>query len=405
MNNFSGEAAVWLARGICVLTTTLTLCGIAYMLIALSGARQFMRQRLKSKSKSAEPFAPAVTILKPVKGLDPQMMAAFRSHCTQQYDGAYEIIFGINGGGVGSLSDPAVEAIHQLQAEFPDRSIRLIECPQQLGTNGKVSNLIQMLPHAQHDFCIINDGDIFVSPKYLTCVMAEFSAVKVGLVTAPYRGRAARSLWSRLEALGIATDFFAGVMTARRLEGGLHFGLGSTLAVRREALAAIGGLAPLVEYLADDYELGARISKAGYSVALCHDVVETAVPDYSLRSFWQHQLRWARTMQDSRRGGYFGLVVTYALPWAALNCIASGLALWSFSLLSIVILARTAVALSVGVGVLRDTQVLRDLWLLPLRDSLALLLWLWSYADNTVVWRGERFTLAKGKLQRIAAKS
>jgi len=191
-------------------------------------------------------------------------------------------------------------------------------------------------------------------------------------------------------------------MAARRLEGEQKFGLGSTLAVRREVLDAAGGLIPLVEYLADDYELGVRIAKAGYGVALCNEVVETSVSEYNLCGFWEHQLRWLRAMKSSRQGGYIGLVVTYALPWALLNCIASGLALWSFSLLSLVLLARTAVALSIGVSVLRDGQVLRDLWLLPLRDCIALLLWVWSYMDDAVVWRGERFKVVDGKLVKAA---
>jgi ceramide glucosyltransferase len=392
------EFAGLAAAAVPCITTLLTLCGLGYLLLALAGARHFMRGLRDRKSQG--PFAPPVSILKPVKGLDPEMMAAFRSHCRQDYAGEYELIFGVN-----SLGDPAVAAVQQLQVEFPERRIRLLECPERLGTNGKVSNLVQVLPHARHEFCIINDSDILVSPQYLTRVMAEFADGGVGLVTAPYRGRAGRSLWSRIEALGIATDFFAGVMAARRLEGGLRFGLGSTLAVRRDVLAAIGGLKPLLEYLADDYELGVRIAGAGYRVALCHETVETGVPEYTLRGFWEHQLRWARSTHDSRRGGYLGLVVTYALPWAMLNCIASGLALWSFSLLSLVLLARMAVALTVGVGVLRDRQVLRDWWLLPLRDSLALLLWAWSYADNTVVWRGERFRLVNGRLQRAGEKA
>jgi len=225
------------------------------------------------------------------------------------------------------------------------------------------------------------------------------------MVTALYLGRtaidgAALTLWARLEALGISTDFMPGVLTARRLEGGIHFGLGSTLAVSRQALTAAGGLEALVDSLADDYELGARIAAAGYHVELCNETVETAVPAYTLRSFYQHQIRWARTTRDSRRWGYLGLGITYCIPWAALNCVASGLALWSFTLLSLVVLARVAVALTVGVGVLGDTQVLRDLWLLPLRDCFGLFFWLWSYASNTIVWRGERFRLRDGKISR-----
>ncbi len=411
MSSFAGYfdvsgTAGWVAIGITAITTLLTLSGMAYMLLALAGARQFLRG-LRRK-KLVEGFAPALTLLKPVKGVDPEMMTAFRSHCTQEYDGEYEIIFGVS-----SLQDAAVAAVHQLQEEFPARTIRLIECPQRLGANGKVSNLAQMLPHAEHGFVIVNDSDIVVSPKYLAHVMGEFAPARtegrehkpVGLVTAPYRGCAGRSVWSRLEAMGISTDFFAGVISALRLEGGMNFALGSTLAVKREALEAAGGFAPLVDYLADDYEIGVRVAKSGYSVALCREIVETEVENYSFDGFWQHQLRWLRAMKSSRSAGYFGLMVTYSLPWAMLNCVASGFALWSFSLLSLVLLLRSTVALSIGVGLLRDRQVLRDFWLLPLRDSLALLLWLWSYADDTVLWRGERFRLAKGKLHSIAAKS
>jgi ceramide glucosyltransferase len=174
------------------------------------------------------------------------------------------------------------------------------------------------------------------------------------------------------------------------------------LAVERKALAAAGGLEPLVDYLADDYEIGVRIARAGYRIELCGETVETTVPAYDFRGFWDHQLRWARSTRDSRRWGYVGLGITYCIPWAVLNCVASGFALWSFTLLSLVLLARVSVALTVGVGVLRDEQVLRDLWLLPLRDCFGLVFWAWSFASHTVVWRGERFTLENGRIARVA---
>ena len=183
-----------------------------------------------------------------------------------------------------------------------------------------------------------------------------------------------------------------------RSKGGIRFGLGSTLAVSRAALIAAGGLEPLVDYLADDYELGARIARAGYKVELCAEVVETTVPAYTFTGFRDHQLRWARSTRDSRRWGYMGLGITYCVPWAVLNCVASGFALWSFSLLSLVLLARVSVAMTVGVGILRDEQVLRDIWLLPLRDFFGLFFWAWSFAADTVVWRGERFSLRNGRL-------
>ncbi len=384
-----------MATAIEVFLVLLTLAGLAYLLLALLGARDFShywRRRLDSG------FAPDVSILKPVKGVDPRMYAGLVSHCRQVYAGRFELVFG-----VGSLDDPAVAEIERLKTEFPECVIRLVECRERMGTSGKVSNLVQMLREARYEHLLVNDSDIAVSSQYLTRVMSCFADARVGMVTAPYVGQtsADRTVWSRLEALGISTDFFPGVLTARKLEGGIRFGLGSTLAMSRVALAKSGGLEPLVESLADDYEMGARIAAAGYKVELSAEVVETTVPAYSFRGFWEHQIRWARTVRDSRKLGYIGLGTTYALPWAVMACVASGFELWSFTLLSVVLLARVAVALSVGVGVLRDGQVLRDLWLLPLRDFFGLLFWVWSFADDTIVWRGERFRLKDGRLTRV----
>jgi len=392
-----------MATAVEIATTLLTVGGLVYMLLALTGARQFGHdcRRIAAAQANAPGFAPDVSILKPVKGVDARMYAGLASHCRQQYAGRFEILFG-----VGSADDPAVEEIARLRREFPQCDIRLIVCPQRLGTSGKVSNLIQMLPEAKYEYLLINDSDIHVSPRYLTRVMARFGGERVGMVTALYRGRTAAegealTLWARLEALAISTDFAAGVLAARRLEDGIHFGLGSTLAMSRAALAAAGGLEPLVDSLADDYELGARIAQAGFHVELCGEVVETAVPAYGLRGFCQHQLRWARTLRDARRWGYLGLGITYCIPWAVLNCVASGFALWSFTLLSLVVLARVAVALSVGIGVLGDAQVLRDIWLLLLRDFFGLGFWAWSFASDTIVWRGERFRLHDGRILRV----
>lgn len=383
------------------LTALLALAGIVYMALVLWSARDFhLACRRRS---SAEEFVPDVSILKPVKGIDQRMYAGFVSHCRQQYSGRFEILFGVS-----SMDDPAVVEIERLKAEFPATDIRLIECTRRLGTSGKVSNLVQMLEEARYEYVVINDSDILVSPRYLSrimgCFRSDAAGRPVGLVTAPYVGHTPEKgsgLWSRLEALGISTDFLPGVLTARKLEGGIRFGLGSTLATTKTALAKAGGLRSLVEYLADDYEMGARIAKAGYRVELSDEVVETSVPEYSFRGFADHQLRWARSTRDSRKLGYVGLGITFCLPWAIFACISSGFALWSFTLLSLALLARVSVALSVGVGVLRDGQVLRDLWLLPLRDLLAFAFWLWSFAGDTVVWRGEEFHLQNGRLSRV----
>ena len=192
----------------------------------------------------------------------------------------------------------------------------------------------------------------------------------------------------------------AGVLLSKMIEGGLHYGLGSTLAVSREALEKAGGLVPLVDYLADDYELGARVAKAGYRVALSAEVVETGVPAYEWSGFVDHQLRWARTVRDSRPGGYLGLMLTHGFGWALVNLVASGLSPVSLWLLGLSFFLRLAQAMTVGAEVLGDHQVLPNLWLLPLRDVVAMGVWVAGFAGNTIVWRGERFVLKGGKLEK-----
>jgi ceramide glucosyltransferase len=381
------------------LTTLLAFVGCGYYLFAIWSARSFVREW----QKPLPAFHPAVSILKPVKGLDPEMYASFASHCTQDYSGDYEILFA-----AGSADDPAIAAIERLQLEFPARTVRLVICPEMLGSNGKVSSVAQALPHARYDYILINDSDITVSPHYLRRIMAGFAnparpGGKVGLVTALYRGKTHQTIGSRMEALGIATDFAPSVLTARFLERGTRFGMGSTLAVSRESLDAVGGLVPFANYIADDYQLGIAISAKGYEVSLSREIVETSVPAYRFREFLAHQLRWARTVRDARPWGYAGLIFSYGLASAMLNVVVSGLSIESLALLSITLAARVAVALLVGGEVLGDRQVVRDLWLLPARDVVALGVWIWSYAGTTVEWRGEEFAIQNGRMRRVRA--
>lgn len=388
-----------LAEAVEIVTTALAVAGMGYFLASIVAARVFLRER---RALQAD-FAPGVSILKSLKGLDPGMLDAFRSHCRQNYTGEFELLFGVT-----ALSDPAATAVKELQAEFPDHAIRLVECPRQLGTNGKVSTLAQLAPHARYHFLLINDSDITVSPRYVERVMCRFapSALdagrpSVGMVTALYRGRANSTLPSRLEALGISTEFMPGVLLSKMIEGGLHYGLGSTLAVRGEALEKAGGLMAIVDHLADDYELGARIAQAGYRIEVSSEVVETSVPAYDWRGFFDHQLRWLRTVRCSRPAGYVGLVVTHGLGWALLNVVASGLSPVSFWLLGLSFFLRLSQAMMVGAVVLGDHEVLANLWLLPMRDGIAMGLWVAGLAGDTIQWRGERFTLRNGKLAKV----
>ena len=389
-----------LAQAVEVLTTAMTLAGMGYFLAVLVAAQAYQRER----RATLPAFAPSVSILKSLKGLDPGMLEAFRSHCRQSYPGDYELLFGVS-----ILDDPAAAAVTQLKTEFPYLPIRLIECPQRLGANGKVSTLAQLVPYANHEFLLVNDSDITVSPRYLERAMAPFAPQSqpgreaggtVGLVTALYRGRAHGTVASRLEALAISTEFQPGVLLSKLIERGLHYGLGSTLAIRREALDKIGGFEALLDHLADDYELGARIAAAGYRIALSSEVVETAVPAYKWGGFFSHQLRWLRTVRDARPRGYAGLMVTHGLGWALLNVVASGVSFVSLWLLALSFFLRLGSAMMVGTAVLGDHHLLDDLWMLPVRDVVAMGLWVAGFAGDTIVWRGERFVLKEGKLQR-----
>lgn len=366
----------------------------AYHLLTLLSARRFLRERESGADADAS-FLPPVSILKPLKGMEPGMEEAFRSHGRQRYP-EYEIIFGAN-----DRDDPGLRAVEKLKQEFPERAIRAVVCERDLGANRKVSNLAQMASQARYEYLVVNDSDIQVEADYLRQVAAPLAREEVGLVTCLYRGLAGSTLGSRLEALGIGTDFAAGVLAARLVEGGLRFGLGSTLAFRRADLEAIGGFEGLADFLADDYELGRRLGELRGRVALSTAVVATTVPAYGMGGFLRHQLRWARTIRDARRGGYAGLTFTFALPWAILLACLQGQAMWAWGLAATTVAMRLASAWVVGGRVLGDAATLRRAWLIPLRDAMAVFIWLAGFAGNTIQWRGETFRLRRGRLVRV----
>src|ERR1700678_3505857 len=342
-----------------------------YFLSAL-GSTSFLRYRRKRVEQAARLDAalPPVSLLKPLKGVDPEIWENFCSHCEQDYP-EFQLIFGVS-----DPADPAAEVVRKLQAKYPNLAIDLTVCDRILGTNIKVSNLAQMVGAARYEILLVNDSDIRVSPDYLRKVIAPLADSSVGLVTCLYRGIACPTLGSRLEALGIATDFVPGVLSARFLEHGLHFGLGSTLAFRRRDLEAVGGFEALVDYLADDYELRQRIAATGKQIELGAATVATLLPPYTFRQFLAHQLRWSRTIRDARRWGYAGLIFTFGLPWALVTLLAASGARWAWILLAMTFAARLAIAFLAADVVLQDRQIFgrglfRNVVLLPLRDLIA----------------------------------
>jgi ceramide glucosyltransferase len=383
------------ARLIEAIAATGTLGSLVFYFLSALGMVSFLREKQAKFSRpvTLNDHLPPVSILKPLKGVDPQIWECFCSHCEQEYP-KFQLLFGVS-----DPRDPAVEVVRKLQAAYPSVDIDLIVCERVLGTNIKVSNLAQMLPSAKYDVLVVNDSDIRVPPDYLRAVAAPLNA-SVGLVTCLYHGAAGGTLGSRLEALSISTDFIPGVLTARFIERGLNFGLGSTLAFRRGGLEAIGGFESLVDYLADDYELGRRIAATGKKVELSAATVATMLPSYNLGQFFSHQLRWSRTIRDARRWGYVGLVFTFGLPWALATLLAAGGAAWAWALLGMTFAARVALAFAAAVLVLDDPQFFRNVILLPLRDLIAPIVWAASFMGNSIQWRGENLTLKDGRLIR-----
>ena len=389
--------AVHLRETIEVVASIGTVGSLFFYALSVTGISSFLghRRRVLEQPTPSENQLPPVTILKPLKGIDPEIGESFRSHCEQQYP-EFQLVFGVS-----DPDDPAIAVVHDLQVKYPKIPIELVVCSRVLGPNIKLSNLAQMLPSARHELLLVNDSDIRVPKDYLQNVVAPFANQSLGLVTCLYRGLPGATLGSRLEALSLSTDFIPGVLSARFLEGGLHFGLGSTLAFRRNDLIAIGGFEALLDCLADDYELGRRIASTGKKIELCAATVTTFLPAYTLRQFFRHQLRWSRTIRDARSWGYTGLVFTFGLPWALVTLLAARGAPWAWILLALTLVMRLAVAFSSSVLVLDDRQFSRDILLLPVRDMLAPFIWAASFMGNRVHWRGEVFDLKDGRLTTV----
>ena len=360
---------------------------VIFRLIAFSAGRKFFRRRVPSAD-----FHPPVTLLKPVKGMDDEARDNFESFCRQNYP-QYQLLFGVS-----DPDDPAVPLIQAIMAEHPDRDISLVIATESLGPNGKVSTLCQMLPKAKYPFLIVSDSDMRAQPDYLQRVVAPFADPGVGLVTTLYRGRGAKTRGAALEALTVNTDFLPSVLVAERFEG-LSFALGATMAVRQKALEGIGGFSALVDFLADDYQLGNRVFRAGWGLVLSDVIVDHVVRTSTVREFLLHQLRWARTYRVSRPGGYFLTLLTRGLFFATALVLLNPGAPLAYRLLVGYLVLRLGTAAWFHVKVGESDP--KDLWLLPVRDLLAVGIWAAAFLGNTVTWRGESFQVTReGKLIR-----
>lgn len=377
----------------------LALGPLCYYLVGIYSAWRFFRVAHRaSQVPAVGDGLPAISVLKPVRGLDPGAYENFASFCRQGYP-EFEILFAVN-----DPEDTAVPIVQQLIADFPKRSIRLIVVAERLGPNTKVSNLCRLAREARHELLVITDSDVRVEPGYLRGVAAQFRDPRVGGVTALYRGKDNFEFVAALDCVGSSAAFCGAALVARELEG-LKFMMGSTMATTKERLAEIGGFEDMVELHSDDYELGQRIAARGYRIELLPEPVWMAFPSETLGAYLRHELRWSIGIRNIRPGGHFGMLFTHGLPWAiAAACVASTAAVGAAYLGAYFVL-RFAMAWAVGVWGLRDPVLRRRFWLLPLRDLLSFFVWLASFGMNRIEWRGNSFTLEKGRMIPAAPRA
>jgi len=365
---------------------------LVYYALAMLVALRFFR---RARAQVLPNFTPAVSVLKPVLGVDFASHQNFSSFCLQDYP-EYEILFAVNGD-----ADPAVPLIRRIIAEFPERNIRLLVGAEHLGANRKVNKLARLAREARHEVLVLTDGDVRVGPHYLHEMTAPLADRRLGAVTSFYRAIAERNLGAEIEAVGASSDFFAGVLMAGWTEG-ITFALGASIATTKEWLTKIGGFEAIADALADDYELGHRIANAGGEVVLSREAVWTVYPAQTLRSFWDHQVRWARTVRLCRPLSNIGLLFTQGLPWALLAALVAPAKWIAGAYLLAYVVLRFAMAWTVGIWGVGDELLRRKTWLVPLRDAIHFVIWLASFGSNHIRWGGVEYVIRQGRMAPLA---
>lgn len=348
---------------------------IVYSMLVVAAARRYLRQPIPPGAT-----LPPISVLKPLSGAEEELENNLRSFFTQDHP-VFELLFAVR-----SANDPAAGIMRALQAQFPARSSRLIITGEPPYPNAKVFSLDCMVAEARYDLLVMSDSDIRVEQGFLRSIAAEFSDPQVALATCPYRAVAGSSWWSRLEAEGMNTEFLAGLLAARMIEG-VKFAVGPTVAARKTALQAIGGFSVLKDYLAEDFVMGKFTAEAGLGVILSRNVVEHHIGSQGLRANAAHRLRWVRSTRRSRPAGYLGQLFTYPLPLGLLVW-ALDPAWWPALILACAF--RALAAWATCAWVLETTP---DWLLLPLQDILSFLFYLAGFFGNTIVWRGRRYYL------------
>ena len=359
-----------------------------YYLIAIYSSWRYFQQ----KRPSADPhFTPPVSILKPIRGLDPDAYDNLVSFCRQDYP-EYEIVFCVD-----AADTTVTEVIDRLTAEFPQRPIRVLYGSGRVATNDKVARLARLVSEAEHEVVVISDSDVRVRPDYLRRIVAPLRDTKVGAVTCFYSPVGIRTFADQLQTLGMISDFYAGVLVAWQLDG-IKFALGTTIATTRSALAGFGGYESIENQPADDLLVGRLVAEQDLEVVLLPYVIET-VPDYhSMRALLHKRLRWLVVMRHMRPGGHFGLLFTQGLAWSLVAVAARPSWPVALGYLGAYAVCRVAITWIIGARGLKQPLVGQQLPLIPLWDAAAFLIWLASFLRTSIRWRGADYYIREGKL-------
>jgi ceramide glucosyltransferase len=359
-----------------------------FSLLVVAAARDYLGGN-RGKAEKLEP----VSILKPLAGGEKELEENLRSFFTQDYP-EFEILFAVREAG-----DPAAGVVEKLRGEFPGVPARLIVTGEPPYANAKVYSLEKMTESARHELLAMSDSDIRVRPDFLRRVAAEFEDGRLGLATCPYRAVPGESLWSKLEAIGMNTEFLAGILVARLVEG-MKFAVGPTIVARKAVIDGIGGWSRVKEYLAEDFVLGKFAAEAGFGVGLSSYVIEHRIGESDFRENARHRLRWRRSTRRSRPAGYLGQLFTNPVP-LALMLLAAAPGWWLLAALTLA--ARAGAAWATAGWVLRDPLSARYWWLIPVEDVASFLFWVGGFFGNTIVWRGRRYYLHKdGRFERVS---
>jgi ceramide glucosyltransferase len=365
-----------------------------YYLLVLYSSWRFFRHPASSPSAGRGAFTPPVSNLKPIRGTDPEAYDNFASLCRQDYP-EYELLFC-----VGTKDDPAVPVLEKLARDFPQRRIRILFGAGGRATNDKAAKLDRLVSESRDEILVINDSDVRVRPDYLRSLVAPLADPKVGAVTCFYMPVEVKTLPEKLQTMGMVSDFYAGVLVARQLDG-MKFALGPTIATKRARLAGFGGYGAIKNLPADDVLVGRLIAAQGYEVVLLPYVVQT-VPDFhSMPDLLRKRLRWFVVMRHMRPWGHLGLSLTQGLAWSLAAVAAHPTATVALGYLGAYLGLRFAMTWLIGVRGLRDHTLWRQMWLIPVWDALALFIWLFSFRRNSFRWRDGEYAIRRGRLVSV----